>query len=453
MAIRWRYILTMLPLSRALAALVLLAGEADARAQSALEHAFDVPETSEAVATITAGCARCDWGVSGREAAALKLSIDGEYSQHLLLVRGDAPAEYRVLLGTLPPGKHKLTIDRDAARSAVRAGEATIKAIDVRLFGPETLEFKWLAGAPFLYARAGTVEKFSDVPLMMYAEPSAEGQGYDYTTIFSHEDGGTPTDRLMATWGRTTDIEFVYGFSAASADGPRKEEYQGVDHEILPFRGGRRGSHPLLWVSTVNNMVSDTGPEAAVRFAPAPALVKLDRVSREIVMDEHPWLYAVTSAEIAREGLVEDNAAAGSGKIPDPRRFGVIEACGDLEDATLAFDLAVKSQGDDPIWHPSDSGGARFRIARSGCFRGAVRLPEGSTPGSIVGIRARAYTRPPRKDEPPLPRGAGRITLRSVNTVFMLDRAFKPAPSTLRWRGALELSAEGPAIVIPAGGR
>src|SRR5512145_365495 len=105
MAIRWRYILTMLPLSRALAALVLLAGEADARAQSALEHAFDVPETSEAVATITAGCARCDWGVSGREAAALKLSIDGEYSQHLLLVRGDAPAEYRVLLGTLPPGK------------------------------------------------------------------------------------------------------------------------------------------------------------------------------------------------------------------------------------------------------------------------------------------------------------------------------------------------------------
>jgi hypothetical protein len=442
----------MLPVSRGLAAIVLVTVSADARAQTALEHAFDARETSEAVATITAGCARCDWGVSGREAAALKLSIDGEYSQHLLLVRGDAPAEYRVLLGSLSPGTHKLTIDRDSARSSAQAGEATIKAIDVRLFGPDTAEFKWLAGAPILYARAGTVEKFSDVPLMMYVEPSPEGQGYDYTVIFSHEDGGTPTDRLMATWGRSTDIEFVYGFSP-SADGPRKEEYQGVDHEILPFRGRRKGSHPLLWVSTINNMVSDTGPEEAVRFAPAPMLVKLDRVSREIVMDEHPWLYAITSAEISREGLVEDRAAAGSGKIPDPRRFAVIEACGDLEDATLAFDLAIKGKGNDPIWHPSDRGGARFRIARSGCFRGAVLLPEGSTPGSIAGIRARASTRPPRKDEPPLPQGAGRVTLRSVNTVFMLDRAFKPAPSSLRWNGTLELSAEGPATAIPAGGR
>jgi hypothetical protein len=35
----------------------------------------------------------------------------------------------------------------------------------------------------------------------------------------------------------------------------------------------------------------------------------------------------------------------------------------------------------------------------------------------------------------------------------MLDRAFKPAPSSLRWSGALELSPEGLAIAIPAGGR
>ena len=27
---------------------------------------------------------------------------------------------------------------------------------------------------------------------------------------FTNEDGGTPTDRLMAIWGRTTDIEYLY---------------------------------------------------------------------------------------------------------------------------------------------------------------------------------------------------------------------------------------------------
>jgi hypothetical protein len=29
--------------------------------------------------------------------------------------------------------------------------------------------------------------------------------------IFTNEDGGTATDRLTATWGRTTDIGVVYG--------------------------------------------------------------------------------------------------------------------------------------------------------------------------------------------------------------------------------------------------
>ena len=108
----------------------------------------------------------------------------------------------------------------------------------------------------------------------MYVEPAPAGEeGYFYTVIFTHEDGGTPTDRLMARWGRSTDIEYVYGIRRSGSGSAAVEEYQGSKHEILPFRGTREGRHPLLWVVTDNNMVSDTGPEDAVRFAPAPALV------------------------------------------------------------------------------------------------------------------------------------------------------------------------------------
>src|SRR5215831_4023948 len=94
------------------AALVALSVAAPARSVGA--RSFDVPAPGEAVALIRAGCAGCAWGEEGREAAAVTISLDGAYSQHLLLVRGSSPAEYRVSIGAVAAGTHRLTIDRDA---------------------------------------------------------------------------------------------------------------------------------------------------------------------------------------------------------------------------------------------------------------------------------------------------------------------------------------------------
>jgi hypothetical protein len=420
------------------------------RAQPPLEHPFELRAAAEVVAIVPASC-QCEWGVAGREAVVLRLSVDGRYSQHLLLTRGNAQAEYRVLLGPLPAGAHRLTIERDHARSAPSAGEAALDPIRVEVVEPGTPEHEWISRAPILHARPGTVERFSDVPLLMYVERArGAASGFEYTVIFSHEDGGTPTDRLMATWGRSTDIEFVYGITRASSNGAAKEEYQGLEHEILPFRGPRTGTHPLLWVTTENNMVSDNGSGDAVRFAPAPHLVMLDHLSREAVMDRHPWLYQVMAAELLREGRIDPEAPAGSGRIADPRRFAYVEACADVKDATLAVDLGVEDGRGATSWHPSDRGDPRFRVARGGCFRAAVPMPEGVTTPRITGARVRAYTRPPRKDEAPLEPGTGRVTLRRLNQVFMLDERFQPGPSMLRWNGAVELKGESGPAAIPA---
>lgn len=412
------------------------------------DHRFEVTNPGEAVAAIVAGCDRCDWGKPGREAVVMKLSVDGGYSQHLLLTRGAMPAEYRVMLGPLAAGPHRLTLERDAARSAKGAGDVTIRSMDVQSYGPSAPEYAWLNRAPILHARPGTVERFSDVPLMMYVEalgaPPAE---YRYTVIFSHEDGGTPTDRLMATWGRSTDIEFVYGIQPGPS-GVLREEYQGKDHEILPFRGRRAGNHPLLWVSTDNNMVSDAGPDA-IRFAPAPALVTLENVSREVVMDVNPWLYAVMAAELQREGRIQADAKPGSARIPDPRTFVYVEGCGELEDATAAFDVGIRGADQAPVWYPTDRGDARFRIARSGCFRVAVPLPAPVEPADVTAIRVRAYTRPPRRGEAPLASGKGSVVMSRINALFVLDAAFKPQRSALQWTGRIEAVGEGPAVDLP----
>ena len=436
------------------AALGLLLGSpaAPAGAQTTKDGAFTLKQDAEVVASITAGCVRCDWGVTGREAAVLELTLDGAYSQHLILTRGPAPALYRVMLGHVRAGTHRLRIDRDTSRSAKGAGAVTVASVEFESFTSEASQYQWLSRAPVLRARPGTVERFSDAPLLMYVEADVTGeQGtpyhYQYTVIFTNEDGGTPTDRLMATWGRTTDIEFVYGITPAAGSAPAREEIQAEGHKWVPFAGPRIGTHPVLWVATENNMVADHGPADAVRFAPAPEMVTLDRTSREIVMDERPWTYAITSAEMVREGRVDPGAPAGSGKIPDPRRYATIEGCGEVRDATLAFDIGVTRNGR-VEWFPTDRGETRFRIARGGCFRGGAPLPDGVSPSEVTALRVRAFTRPPREGETPLPPGTGRVLLQRINRVFMLDREFVPQLTGIQWQGSLVVPTDSAAVEI-----
>jgi len=128
-----------------------------ARLSAVTTHPFSLQATSEVIATIAASCERCDWSVPGREAVVLQLSVDGRYSQHLVLTRGAVASEYRAQLGTLPPGSHQLSIAPDAARSASDAGEVHIDRVEVAAFDDQQPEFFWLSHAPILRARPGTV--------------------------------------------------------------------------------------------------------------------------------------------------------------------------------------------------------------------------------------------------------------------------------------------------------
>jgi hypothetical protein len=262
--------------------------------------------------------------------------------------------------------------------------------------------------------------------------------------IFTNEDGGTPTDRLMATWGRTTDIEFIYGLTDTA---PAREEIQAEGHKWIAFNGPREAAHPMLWVSTQNNMVADHGPDEMIRFAPAPQLVSLAGTSREQVMDDNPWMYAVTSAEMVREHRVDPLAKPGSGTIVDPRRYVTLEACGQVKDATLAFDIGVRAAGTSGItWLPTDTD-PKFRIARGGCFRGGAPVPSAVTLADVAGLRIRAYNRAAREGETAPP--AGSVTLERVTKVFMLNKDFVPQPLPITWSGTLAVKTDGAPATIP----
>src|SRR6476661_680412 len=106
--------------------------------------------------------------------------------------------------------------------------DVAVESIAVDQIEAAQPEHKAVALAPFVYARANTVGRFTDTPIFMWSEREATPRGarYRYSVIFTNEDGGTPADRLMATWGRTTDIEYIYSVEVDRAGGIVGEEYQ-----------------------------------------------------------------------------------------------------------------------------------------------------------------------------------------------------------------------------------
>jgi len=400
--------------------------------------AFRLQAPAEVIAVIRANCQRCDWGASGSEAASLEVRVDGAYHSHVMLVRGHEDAEYRILLGHFEGGAHKVEVGVDSSKSASAIGVVRVREIGFDVVSERDSRYAAVSHAPILYARPNTIGRFTDVPLLMWYETGSTSRGreYRYSVIFSNEDGGTATDRLMATWGRTTDIEFVYGIEVDATGRTLAEEFQGPSHVVSPFRGRHDSGHPLELVTTDNNMVTDAG-SSPIRYAPAPEAFDLTNRSREAVMDAHPWTYRVTSEEMRREGKIADQAKAGDGVIPDPRRYVFVEACSELENAALSFGVRVPGP-DGARWYDSDRGRDDFRIVRAGCFRGGVPLPPGAVPPDA--IRFRAWTRAAGGDAPASP---ARVTITRVNSVFVLGSDYLPTPSRFSWTGSLPLAMDG----------
>ena len=334
------------------------------------------------------------WIRKGAEASAVMISVDGKHNQDLLLWNGDEVFGYRVMLGRLPKGTHTVSVTLNQARSARGAHRAAIKSLRPLLFAPmgdanDTKEQFALAHSPVLYARANTIDRFTDIPLLMYYEilPDASGNFIvRYTAIFTNEDGGTQTAALMARWGRATDIEWVYQIKVAGGK-VVEETYQGVEHETKVFTGPRaNGNHPLLAVASDNNNFSDLAC-SAVRFSPLPFRARLESATRESVMDLYPQTYRVMQEELNREGRISESPTD-INTIADPREYLYIEATSDQEGAALSFEVNISGAAK-PF--ASDMGEPRLRIDRSGYFRTAVRLGKDVAPAAIEKITARCH--------------------------------------------------------------
>ncbi len=336
-------------LGRLLVGVLLLIAPAAAR-----EFSFDANGRGETIAELDLRSAGADFEITARAAAVAVLRVDGGEPHHVIVL-GERRDKYVVFLGSLSAGRHTLTVEREERLSAPDA------PLEVRGAKFREDSSDWIANAPVLFAREDTVGTFSDIPLLVYYEQ----EPFQYSVIFSNQDGGTSTRGLMARWGRTTDIEHLYRLDGS------QWWIQTRDHKDVPYDGPFDGKHPLLIPITKNNMVG--AGRGSLRFQMAPQKADLRSHSREAVMDNLPWTYAVAAKELIREKRQSE--------IGDPRSYVYLEAKITNQRSRTAFRLRLVTE---QHWRSSHRGDPRLAIERDGWVRSTIELPAGTSAKQIA---------------------------------------------------------------------
>ena len=367
---------------------------------------FTVSEKAETIAEVELNSPGADWAKPGFEAALAELVLDGAKTIHIMTYAGAKPHKYNVLLGELTAGSHSLTITRNELYSAPGAG------LEVRgVTFHKATDRDVAANTPYLYARANTIGKFTDIPLILYCERLVE-KGVpvlQYTVIFSNEDGGTSTRGLMARWGRTTDVEYVYRAF------PDHATIQARGHKEVVYDGPRDGRHPLLMPVTDNNMVAGEGP-SPIRYQIPAVMADLTKASREQVMDDYPITWRVMAKELIREEKLRPFGVVDGEKISDPRNYLYIEANVNVRGGRIAAIARLKG---DPRWRMANLGRFDLAIERSGWIRTTVELPPGTRPDQVAEIGFQCLAE----------KVAGTCRVDSVRQAFLLGEDYLPRPS------------------------
>jgi hypothetical protein len=414
-----------------------------------------IPAAGEGLLDVSASAPGVWWGTTGTESAVVGISVDGHY-QSDLVVLSSSPLARTVALGELSAGTHRLRATFETDRSSPGATSATLSSMSVRVDTPGDVDFMALEHAPILYGRdlakdGGTfANATTDTPLLAWHEATPASTPGDtlleYSVVWSNEDGGTSPPALMARWGRTTDIEWIYRVEV-DANGvtvPGTAAFQGKNHSTKPFDGATEGDHPILETCTSNNNVCDSKITDPMRFALDAEQTRVQDRSRESLMDANSWTYPIMAAEMIREGQVESPSDPQTPALGDQRTYLYLE----IKKATggdnggshwVGVSAQVVLKGD-PAVYRSDHLTPDWSIQRDLPAATTVELPAGTTPADIASIDA---IRVPVGKDTGVP-----VTVTNINRAFFLDANYLPQTSFISWSGSVTLTPTSPRATL-----
>ena len=414
----------------------------------------------EAFVDATVSARGVSWDQPKNESAVVSAFVDGHYVTDIVIT-SSSPVTRQFALGSLGRGRHTLRLHYAAHRSRSLAGVARLNDVRIlRTVAPSSPEYAAARYAPVLYGRnlpdlGGRFQNSrTDTPLVAWHQvrPAATpGHSViEYSVIWSNEDGGTDTAGLMARWGRTTDIEWVYRVEV-DGQGHRvagSGVYQAPAHATLTFHGHYDGTHPLLETCTANNNVCDKVTDP-MRFALSTREVLPDGQPREHEMDLHPWTYQVMALEMVREHQIESPSDPATIEVGDQRSYLYVAVDHVTSPSTSAggVGLAVDVQLQNGMTYKSDhqQSPLLYTINRNGPAATTVELPSGTTSADIASISVRRA--------PFLAGDQATLTVTDLNRAFFLGSTYLPRPSFAQWHGSVTLTAAAPTAQLwpPAG--
>lgn len=339
-----------------------------------------------------ATAAGSDWGTHGSESGRIAVYVNGRYWSSVI-VMSERTGGYSVDFGALPVGNH--VIELRAPRDLVGPAAPVVSA---GLLRPETL-----TGDAALIARHAPIMELrdvdpsiahstsrSDAPLLVVPAVTAHADGTKtiaYRVCFSNEEGGTLNPKLMASYGRTADLEPVYTVRVRADGSIIDSKYQSPVHSWKPFDGERVGDRPVLRTSSANSMSSArvrAAGDGAERWSDAPIAAVDADTSDYDVMRIHRWTWTVMAKEVLREGkVVADASKRATFQIADPRRYVFMNSITDAQRGAMVarggLEL-VLSDGRRIVAKLVEG------FATGGYRQGALELPVGAVADAIVGV-------------------------------------------------------------------
>jgi hypothetical protein len=428
------------------------------RARSTVTFAICAHTDGEALLSLKARAPQADWAVAGRESAVVTVLVDDRPITDLVIP--SAVATRRLIgLGPLTRGWHKVTITFAAQATPAGVNSAVLSDLRLTVRGRRDAGYDIAAHAPIVVGRtlpelgSPFQNATTDTPLVAWHETTpAATPGHvvvEYSLVWSNEDGGTDTPALMARWGRTTDIEWIYRVELDEHGDrvPGSDVYQAPNHATLQFTGSYVGAHPVLQTCTANNNMCDTvTANAPLRFLLGTDDTRPATRAREVLMDTHPWTYPVMAAEQRREGKIEPTPDPATPAVGDQRTYLWIEVDKDtgapaaVTGSAPGLTVEVRLTGN-PVLYRSDHSHPDWSIARDDPAATTVELPAGTKPGDIaeiIGLRQ--------------PMGVGDngapVTVTSINRAFFLGTGYRPGPSFVTRHLAATLTPAQPTATL-----
>jgi hypothetical protein len=424
---------------------------------------FHRDRSGEAFLGVTVSARGVSWADRGNESAVVSAYVDGHYATDIVIT-SSRPVMREFALGRLGKGRHTLRLHYAAGRSRSDEGVAKVADIGFRTIDRSSPGYAAAKYAPILRGRniaslGGRYENnHTDTPLVAWHQvlpaDTPRHSVIEYSVIWSNEDGGTIPPALMAQWGRTTDIEWVYRVEV-NAKGRRvdgSDFFQAPNHGTLRYRGAYDGTHAVLQTCTSNNNVCDAKAlrgqhqkKDPMRFALSTRRVLPPTQPREHEMDIQPWTYQVMAREMVREKKIESSPDPETVQVGDQRTYLYVavthdtDPSGSANGVGLAVDVTLTGGATYASDH-NQTASILYTINRNGPAATTVELPAGTTADDIESIAVRRV--PIGTDN-----GAS-LTVTALQRAFFLRSDYLPQPSFAHWDGNVTLTPGAPTAVV-----